>query len=304
MMSASFKKKILIIMCKAFHRICHVLPLKDQAVFSSFNGAYYNDNPKAISEQLHKINPKIKIIWMLPNNYDYEVPSYIISVPRYSLYALYYYATSKIIIDNFSIPQWFVKRNGQKYIQTWHGDRGFKKILYDASGILRPEKRICDLMVAGSELGYKKLRSAFRYEGEILKVGSPRNDILIHPDVALIQKIKNSLSIDSHTKVILYAPTYRRNQNTGFLIKGLNITELLNSLESITSTKWNMIVRAHKASKGFTNEFLDNRIIDATSYPEMNELMLISDLLITDYSSSAGDFPLTNKPVIYVMCTI
>ena len=301
-MSISFMDKVVLTACKAMHFFFHIFPLKKQAVFSSFGGSEYSDNPKAISESLYKLEPGYKFVWMLPKNYGTNIPGYIYTARRYSVKAMYYYATSRVIVDNFSIPQWFIKRKGQKYIQTWHGDRGFKKILYDStfitSDFYRPEKDMCDLMISGSKRGYDKLRSAFHYEGEILQVGSPRNDVLIKNDKGLALRIREKYRVDETTSILLYAPTYRRKENNGYHIKGLNIPELLDKLSNVTKNKWVCFLRAHKASHGFDNMDQDERLIDVTSYPDIIDLMLATDFLITDYSSSAGDFALTGKPIV------
>lgn len=301
-MGSSNKDKIILATCKIIHVFFRLFPLKKQAVFSSFGGTEYNDNPRAISVALHEMDPSYKFVWMLPNHYEADVPSYIVTAKRYSIKAMYYYATSKVIVDNFNIPKWFIKRNGQKYIQTWHGDRGFKKILYDSTFIskdfYRPEKDICDLMMAGSKRGYDKYRSAFRYQGEILEVGSPRNDILLNPDLSVARKIRQKYGVDDKTRILLYAPTYRREENKGFHITGLNLSGLLDSLHDLAGENWICFLRAHKASHGFNGIATDNRLIDVTCYPDMIELMLASDFLITDYSSSAGDYALTGKPIV------
>ena len=301
-MSASAKEKIILFGCKAIHGFFRLFPLKKQAVFSSFGGTEYSDNPKAISEALHEKDPGYRFVWMLPDGYGAPVPDYIITAKRYSIKALYHYATSRIIVDNFSIPQWFVKRSGQKYIQTWHGDRGFKKILYDSTFITddfyRPEQDICDLMLAGSERGREKLRSAFRYDGEILEAGSPRNDALIRPDPRIARAVRAKYGVDEGTRILLYAPTYRRKENKGYHIKGLDIPGLLDSLSAVTKGRWVCFLRAHKASHGFDSVDKDERLIDVTAYPDIIDLMLAADFLITDYSSSAGDFALTGKPIV------
>ncbi len=296
------KDKALIALGKVMHGLFRLLPLKDRVVFSSFGGTEYNDNPRAISEALRRVSPGTEQVWMLPDNYPEEVPSDVKRAPRMSVKAMYYYATSRVLVDNFSIPQWFIKREGQKYIQTWHGDRGFKKILYDSSFIsktfYRPEQDICDLMTAGSVRGEDKLRSAFRYKGEILRSGSPRNDLLIRPDPALAEKIRRRYDVAAGRRVVLYAPTFHRNENKGFEIKGLDLPGLLDGLQKITGEEWVCFLRAHKASHGFKAFGTDPRLVDVTGYPDMNELMLAADCLITDYSSSAGDFALTGRPII------
>ena len=295
------KEKVELALCRIVHRFFHLFPIKDRVVFSSFGGSVYNDNPRAVSQALHEMDPDVEQVWMLPADVKDGVPDYIVRTGRKSFKALYYYATVRVLVDNFSIPKWFRKRKDQFYIMTWHGDRGFKKILYDAHDsqtFSRPEREICDLMTAGSKRGEVKFRSAFRYQGEILKAGSPRNDLLLHPDPQVAEDIRERFQVPDDVRVLLYAPTFRRKDSNGFEIKGLDLKWLLDQMKLVTGEEWVCFLRAHKASKGFKDVGEDRRLIDVTEYPDMNELMLVADFLITDYSSSAGDFALTGKPIV------
>lgn len=280
--------------------------IESKAVFCSFNGKSYSCNPRAISEELHKQNPEIEIVWAF---LDVEkkrnvVPEYVRCIKHGSLREIYELATAKYWIDNFNKPITTRKRKGQLYIQTWHGDRGFKKVLYDSPNCKFSDKyieqHICDIMTVGSDFGIKKIRGAFKYHGELLKNGSPRNDKLVCISTDEIDKIKASLGIASNKKVVLFAPTFRRSSgNNKQSMQGLDLLGIKDKLDEITGQEWVCLTRAHIISNGLEIESSAmNHVIDVTKYEDMADLLLITDLFITDYSSSAGDFILKRKPLI------
>lgn len=281
----------------------------ESIVFISFGGKTYSDNPKAISEKLHEKNPNLNIIWLFlePDSKKGIVPEYITCLKADSFKALKVLATSKFWVDNFNKPLFMYKTKKHVYIQTWHGDRGFKKILYDSTFMNSNnykllESKSCNLVVAGSDYGEKKFRSAFKYEGDILKKGCPRNDALININKQTIEMLKRRYGVEEDTNILLYAPTLRRNvAKEGSLqsTNGINIAKLLSTLEYKTNRNWICFVRAHSAVKGLSGIKADGKkILNGNLFEDMNDLMIISDMLITDYSSSAGDFVLLKRPVI------
>lgn len=273
-------------------------------VFTSFMGRSYSCNPKAISEELYKQCPEFKIVWLFNKESKKHVPNYVKSVKRKSIKAMYELYTAKFWVDNFQKPKWTYKRKDQIYIQTWHGDRSFKKILYDSPNNTDKkayiENKICDVMVTGSTFGKKMLSSAFNYTGEFLEVGCPRNDILIQNDSMLRKKIKENLNISQNTNVLLFAPTYRRYLLNGEqTISNINLPMIIDKLEKISNRKWICLTRSHSnTNKLVFKEGTSEKMIDVSDYDDMAELLLIADMLITDYSSSAMDFVLRKKPII------
>ncbi len=279
-----------------------------KAVFISFGGKSYSDNPRAISEKLHEMNPKFENVWLFNNPKEKRkiVPDYVRCVKAGSYRALKELATAKYWVDNFTKPLTTYKNEEQVYIQTWHGDRGFKKVLYDSPFISKETKYIesviCDLALSGSDYADKVYKTAFRYIGEILKYGCPRNDVLIENDCKKALALKEQLNINENTKILLYTPTLRREAASHYTLQPMGEIDwfvTLKALEKKTANEWICLVRAHSAVKGLSgipNDF--SKIIDVTSYEDISDLLLISDLLITDYSSSAGDFALLYKPII------
>lgn len=282
--------------------------VEKKVVFTSFGGATYSDNPRAVSEALHEIMPDAKIIWLFndPQKKKQIVPQYVQCVNRNDFAQSYsQLATAAVYVTNFSFSH-FPKSKKQLMIQTWHGDKAFKKVLYDspfASGddhVAEAKPGFCDYAVAGSEYGKNQYRSAFRYTGTVLMEGTPRNDRLIVADEKQISSIRDQLGVADDVKIMLYAPTLRRAAagKSEQQIQDVDIPALLTLLEKRDNSKWICLLRAHPAVKGLCGAADDSRIKDASSHEDMADLLLVADMLITDYSSCAGDFALRGRPVV------
>lgn len=264
---------------------------KRTVLFTSFKGRSYSDSPRYISEALHALRPDIDIVWQLANPAD--APEYVRVVKPRSPGALTALATARCFVDNFNRPFYLEKYPGQLYVQTWHGDRGFKKVMYDMEdGLAYPDGALMDLGVSGSRFGTEVYRTAFRYHGEVLQCGMPRNDMLVKGDPALAAKVRERLGIVGK-KVMLYAPTFRDATAGKAQAAGFDLAKALAAL----GEGWVCLVRAHDLNRGIAAAPADG-VVDVTAYPEMAELLLVADLLVTDYSSSAGDFALTGRPFI------
>ena len=283
---------------RAWMRLCHcfcgVSPKR--VFFSSFAGKAYSDSPKFISEALHAMRPDIEIVWQLPEGAS--APEYVRVVRSHTPAALKELSTVRCFVDNFNRPHYMLKFPGQLYVQTWHGDRGFKKMLYDMEdGVKYPDYLQMDLGVSGSQFGTKNYRSAFRYGGEVMQLGMPRNDVLVNPDPARVEEIRAELGIEAGVCVMLYAPTFRDATSGQSQKAGFDIGHALELLEKSTGRKWICLTRAHDQNRAIESEHAAS-IRDVTGHPEMSDLLLAADLLITDYSSSAGDFALLERPMI------
>ena len=301
----SLKKKFLKTLKNCYISVCRATRgLKAKSVlFTSFDGRSYSDNPRAISEKLHEMYPDTEITWLLRKKSSI-VPSYVKVVDQKSM--LRYYraiVTARVVVTNAAFPD-VPKGRGQMFIQTWHGDRAFKKIQYDNPYIpedyFRAESQdgFCDLCVAGSDYGERKFRSAFRYKGEILKAGTPRDDRLVEPDPGEIMRIKASLGIDRATKILLYAPTIRKEHLDGIELRDIDLERTVRKLEEKYACKWQCFVRAHPGNRYVGGIAGKEDIRDVSDYEDMADLLLISDMLITDYSSTAGDYALLNRPLV------
>ena len=282
-------------------RLCHGLfgVDKNKVYFSSFGGMLPNDNPRAVCEALHGIYPEAKLVFRVNRQGMAEdTPDYITKVPQRSLRGLREMATARVIVKNAGLLPWMRKFSDQYYIQTWHGDRGFKKIRLDRSAPAKPllrEAGYLDLMVSGSRFGSGVYRTAFRFEGEILECGCPRNDVLLKNPPEIAERTRRELGISPDTRVLLYAPTFRNSTTGAKFCAPLSLDRVRDTLEKTTGDKWVCLSRGHVLNLGVQSDAW----MDVSRYPDVNPLLLISDMVISDYSSLAGDFMLLDRPAIF-----
>lgn len=276
---------------------------KRKSVFFYSFGGQYSDSPRAISEAIHKLDSSIELAWRV--NDGVITPDYVKRYcSRFDAKKAQVQADAWVLINNIAPSLGDFKGKDTFYVLTWHGDRLFKRIgwatqeelgekfddsYFDPSNI--------DLFTSASDCGDMIAHEGLHYDGEIQKVGIPRNDKLVNPDYYLNDAIdiKKKIGISLKSKVLLFAPTFRDKQATKqkVTVDILKIVDLLNN----KGEDWVCLVRAHSSSKGL--DFGQNeQIIDVTKYSDMSDLLLITDLLITDYSSCAGDFILTDRPCI------
>ena len=276
---------------------------KESVYFASFRGQY-SDNPRAISECLHQMAPNVKIVWLVKPQFQKYVPDYVTIVSPSPRLALKAQAHASVWVLNYvyRLNTGIYKDFDQFYIQTWHGDRGLKTIGY-ADELNRPKSNNgylmsdCDLFLAASDYGVMKAHKGLRYEGEVMTVGMPRNDKLtnIHAYKGEIAEIRKRIGIEEDAKILLYAPTYREAGDELQCV--IDLGQTVASLES-DGNKWACLVRSHSLTKQLNVTQEETMYRDVSNYPDMADLLLATDLLITDYSSCAGDFLLTGKPVV------
>ena len=290
------KQKILYIWYKYVGLIFKIFPIKNNRIlFQNFFGKGYGDNPKYIADELISRNiDNIEMIWLVKGKYYPNIPKQIKQVKRGSLKELYYIATSKVWVDNCRKHYGISKRKKQFYLHTWHGTIGLKKMEKDCEDILtkdyiksaKADSKMIDLIPSGSKLFTSILKSSFWYDGEIYECGTPRCDVFF-----------NYKKQNRDYKVALYAPTFRDNKDT--TIYDLDYNEIIKTLEEKTNEKWKIIIRFHPNEsymQGTIN--YSDKILDGSIYEDMNKLVIDSDLLITDYSSSMFDALLIEKNVV------
>ena len=278
----------------------------DKVVFCSYKGRFYGDSPRCISERLHERCPEAKIVWMFNREgmarVGNQVPDYVRVVPYKRNQALIEQATARVWVDNYTKNLFMrLSRGRQFYIQTWHGDRAIKKICYDLE-VPGDDHRLeehCDRVLTASAFGERLFRTAFRYKGEYIRAGSPRNDILVKNDPEDRRRVREGLGIGPEIGLLLYAPTYRDNADVVLKRAQMDLDRTLRCLEETTGKPWICLFRAHYLSAGIDLEAVRDRIVDVTKYEEMSELLLAADMVLTDYSSCALDFIVRDLPALF-----
>jgi CDP-glycerol glycerophosphotransferase len=280
-----------------------IFPLKrNKVLLFSYYGAQYGCNPKYISEKLVSLSPDLKIIWafLTPRRYDV----YGVKKVKYgSVRFLYELCTSKFIITNYRMTFTYWKRKEQIYIQTWHSSLRLKSIEKDAIESLTPDyirmaqadSGITDFLVSGCAYSSQIFRQAYWYDGKILETGTPRNDLYFKNNEHLVSEIRSKLGIPSNAKLVLYAPTFR--QSGDLTCFKLNFEKICSILKDKFGGDWIPMLRLHPHLRHRSSEICSaGSFLDVSRYEDIQELLLIADVLITDYSSLMFDFALLQKP--------
>lgn len=243
------------------------------------------------------------LVWLV-NDPKEKLPAEIRKVVFGSCQGLREIATAKIIVTNVKGDLCLIKKRGQYVIQTWHGSYGAKLVEKEVQSKLTSQyvkeskrnSRQTDLILSNSAAMSQLIRSSFWYNGEIMECGYPRNDMLFVADAEKTARIKRELGVDHATKLVLYAPTFRDDGSMDAY--GLDCEAILRKLRS-RGEDWRILTRLHpNAAAAVQNPFPRNEyVINATPYPDMQELLQISDILITDYSSTPFEFAAMGKQV-------
>jgi CDP-glycerol glycerophosphotransferase len=298
------KSMITYIIRVLLYYIFRIFPIQKSKIFiQNFNGKGYGDNPKYIAEEILRRRPDFVIVWAVRPESQKDFPQTVRTVPYISIRAIYEEATAKIWIDNCRKQLYVRKRKAQYYIQTWHGIAGLKKVEKDVEQQLsasyvkqaKYDSSLINLFISDSKFSSQLYLTSFWYAGKIFECGSPRDDILIRPNQNIRDKVQKYFNITGNTGIILYAPTFRNNFDIN--VYNIDYELILNSLNEKTKKTWIFLIRMHpnisEKSKHFS---YNNKILDASNYDDMQELLLISDILITDYSTCMYEYALMNKP--------
>lgn len=284
--------------------LMRVFPINNKkVVFSNFYGKGYGDNGKYIAEEILSRELDYDLVWLVNNTSDHNFPMKIRTVRKGTLRAVYEEVTAKVWIDNCR-KYWAVrKRKEQYYIQTWHGGIGPKRIEKDAENSLskgyiadaKNDSKMANLMISNSSFKTRDYKEAFWYGGEILECGSPRNDILFEYNPKRLKTIRQKLNLDEGCRTVLYAPTFRSTSDMA--VYSIDYELCLSALKTRFGGEWVLLERLHPNINQLSiKRAYSDKVINVSSYNDVQELLLLADVLITDYSSIIYDFMLTKKP--------
>lgn len=301
---------------KYYREICETLPVqKDKIVFENFNGNSYGCNPKYIAEEIIRRNLPYDLVWLVRSVTKEKeknvFPEQIRLVGYGSKQALKELASAKIWIDNqrknYFLKKGLRKKEGQYYIQTWHGSLGIKKLDADVDAFVGELKQewvnrskldssMMDYLLTDSEFENKIFRRALWFNNEIKEFGHPRNDIFFKDSTKIKQKVRDFYNIPEDKKILLYVPSFRDSGNIDCY--DLEYEKVLKAMKDRFGGDWICLARLHPRTKKYDKELImeSDKLIDACFYPDIQELLVSSDVAITDYSSCIFDFMLSRKP--------
>jgi CDP-glycerol glycerophosphotransferase len=286
-------------------------PVRDSVFFVSWKGKQCGDNPLGIAEELRRRGDDREHLWAIT---DWSVP-----VPEGGTGVLrgteeYYeaLARSKYLISNDDMQAPFRKRDGQIYLQTWHGTP-LKRIGFDISNPqfisgtayfdhLAADIAQWDLLLSPNPFSTPIMRRAFLYDGEICEYGYPRNDLLSRADSAEVAaRVRARLGLPDGKRVVLYAPTWRDNQvyADGRTYRFDMRLDLERAWRELGQDHVFLIRGHHHMADDVPAGMRAGFAINVTAYPDITELFLVSDVLLTDYSSAMFDFAVTGRPMLF-----
>lgn len=287
---------------------------KNKVVFDNYMGGGYGCNGKYVLEYLLSEEPEfakeLDLVWITKDADKRRgmFPQQVRLVEYGSQEAMKEYATARIWVNNFQMVHYLnkglVKREGQTYIQMWHGSFGIKKI-ESGVGYLQKDKawlalakknaQYTDYWISNSTFETNVYKEAFWGAEEILEYGHPRNDIFFGDTTQICDKVREAYGIDRDRKILLYVPTFR-DQNKG-QAKMPEVEKLLQSMEKRFDGRWIFALRNHPRHVGDLQVSQQSgSAVDVTDYPDIQELLAAADVVLTDYSSAIFDFVLTKKP--------
>lgn len=304
-------------MAKLIMCLFTLLPVKKIIVFESFFGKQFSDSPKAIHKFLleNKNEYAYRLIWAVKPGYEDEfIKQNIETVKRGSFKWLVLMARASYWVNNVRVPDWVVKNKKTTYLQTWHGTP-LKKLGLDIEKLTMPgidqatyrktlvsDTSKWDFLIAQNDYASEKYQSAFNLSADKVKVtGYPRNDFLKNFDVDFVDEMKKEIGISTSKKVILYAPTWKDNNSyeKGSYRSVLDID--LEKMHSVLGSEYVLLIKWHylisdqikipEKFKGFA--------IKVPQTYDINSYFVISDFLITDYSSVFFDYANLQRPIIF-----
>jgi len=282
---------------------------EDYILLESFHGASASCNPYAIYSNLIKRTEfkNFKFVWVIQNGI--KTPSNIlrkrkvIVVSRNSDAYLRYLASAKYLINNVSFPNFFLRKEGQKYLNTWHGTpmkylgKDIKDSYLSHANVARNLLQATHII---SQNSYTNNILLERYdvlglsEAIVAETGYPRTDITLNATKEELLAIKKRLNISPQEKIVLYAPTWRGVHGKA----KFDTTRLLDDLKAMSHSGYKIVFRGHHMMENL----IANTKIPAIVAPgdiDTNFLISVADLLITDYSSIAFDYLALRRPILF-----
>jgi CDP-glycerol glycerophosphotransferase (TagB/SpsB family) len=276
------------------------------AVYASYWARDYSCNPKAIYEAARELTPHIRGVWVVKKENVEAIPPGVDYVKQGSREYFDLMARAKYFVNNVNFPTEMTKRPGQVHIQTNHG-----------TPLKTMGMQLQDYPVGANGMSFGKLLqrcdrwdyliSSNRYSSEIweraypcdyvtLETGYPRNDRLARATTEETARIRSDLGLDSEARVILYAPTFRDWMKPTFTPQ-IDLARLCNAL----GKDYVIIVRGHYLTRGNEEitELQERGLLrDGSKHPVLEDLMIASDALLTDYSSIMFDYAILDRPIV------
>lgn len=299
-----------------YHIMEKVLPIKKGIiVFESNVGRNYTGNPRYIYEEMVRqgLDKKYTCVWVF-EDVSTAVLGNALKIRRTRFRFFYYMAVAQVWVSDSRLPKYLTKRKGNTYIQTWHGTP-LKKLALDMDVLSMggntniegyhnnfvANSRTWDYLISQNGFSSETFKRCFDFKKTMLEIGYPRNDILVNENSKeKIDEYKKQLGLPLDKKIILYAPTWRDDQYYSKgkykFVTAMDYDKMREALgdEYVMIVKYHYLVKEQldwEAYKGFIYQYNETQ--------DIAQLYLVSDMLITDYSSVMFDYSILRRPMVF-----
>ncbi len=290
---------------RLYYRVQTRLPLDDGlALYCANWGRGYTCNPRAIYEKAAELAPSVRGVWVVNREGVAALPPGVPFVVENTAAFYRALARAKYLVNNNNFGNYLIKRAGSVFVQTHHGTplkaMGIDEGRYPAvapvrdPGLYSLVKRCDNWDVDLSSNVYSTLiwQRAYPCSFQTLEYGYPRNDILVNSSAERIAALREQLGIGADERVVLYAPTFRATDT-----EYRSLFDLGDFVRAL-GPGYRLLVRAHYFHDGDSGlSGLSNQVMDVSDHPVVEDLYLVSDLLITDYSSVMFDYAILDRPI-------
>lgn len=284
---------------------------KNRVVVVNVLSKKYAGSPRFVKEGLELYYPeKFEIVVVVndPSSYDFLKENQVKIVKFNSISYFFYGLTCKVFVTNSGGFSYLPLRKSQYVINTWHGGGAYKKCgtdMYNDTEMFKKDLRLqgnhTSVFLSSCKRFTEEVSRAMLVPKEVFwEIGLPRNDIMLHGDEQLRQKVRKKIGLLEDEKLILYAPTYRKINDDYFkdsvaISYGVDTKRVCTAMEQRFGGKWRFAMRYHPCVVN-RSDVADMGVMDLTDYEDMQELLLATDAMINDFSSSMWDFMLTGRP--------
>src|SRR3954454_25359963 len=273
-------------------------------VYNSFHGRF-SDNPRALFERLQD-RAGLSHLWLADPAHAETFPVGVRTVPIDTQAATEALESADLLIANTHTEVEWTKPAGTTYVQTWHGTplkRIHADVLWGPEWLvehLSLDVERWDVLLSPNRYSTTTMRQAFRWSGEILETGYPRNDVLLSPHAGEVRaRVRRELGIDDGRTAVLYTPTWRDDA----FWEGSPQTEPLElDVDRFVADLGDdhvLLLRLHYKLTGRLRPRDHPAVRDVSHHPDVADLYLAADAMVTDYSSTMFDFAVTGKPLLF-----
>jgi CDP-glycerol glycerophosphotransferase len=281
--------------------------LRNAVLYESYFGKEFSDSPRRIFQELvGRFEGADHLVVVRDQQTQVPEPAIAIAMGSREYYRAL--AQARYVSSNTHLPACFERRTDQVVLQTWHGV-GLKKVGLDIENVRFANKAYKDnlaqevanwsYLISPNPYTSPILRRAFAFDGELLETGVPRNDIFYRDDRKdVAAKVRDRLGVEKDRKILFYAPTWRDDVYSGRGRYRLDLRLDLVKLAEKLGKDYAIVFRRHSNVVDYLPSN-DGSVIDASAYPDVQDLLLVADILVTDYSTLMFDYANTDRPILF-----